>query len=218
MKKLFICILCFCFVGWNGVSAQTFTPSMTGSKNVQKNTPATKLKTTEKKSTSSTKNEAQQESSKTSTNLATVEKSFDTPKEKTKKYDNTDRKVFHFKMVDGDIVFDDDNNRSILIYYDNYQIHRGLDNMIRCSLRVYVLNDFKTKISNIGVKLKWPKISTAIQMNNLNPGVRTYKDIMLLGEGCFSIDKAPTIEVNRCRIKGISQEKCAEAIKWYNNK
>ena len=52
-------------------------------------------------------------------------------------------------------------------------------------------------------------------MNRVNPGVRTYMDVMLLGEGCFSMDKTPTIEVNRCRVKGMSEDKCSDAIRWF---
>ena len=55
-------------------------------------------------------------------------------------------------------------------------------------------------------------------MNRLNPGVRTYKDVVLLGEGCFNLDKAPTVEVNRCRVKGMTQEQCADAVKWFQSK
>lgn len=131
------------------------------------------------------------------------------------KYDNTYRKVFHFKIVDGKLEIDDDDNRSILVFYDNYQIQKGLDNLVRCTIRLYVLNDLKTRISSLGFRLIWPDISTTVQMNQVNPGVKTYKDLMLLGEGCYSMDKAPTIEVNRCRAKGLSAESCADAIRWY---
>ena len=31
-------------------------------------------------------------------------------------------------------------------------------------------------------------------------------------------DKAPTIEVNRCRVKGMTQEQCADAVKWFQSK
>ena len=55
----------------------------------------------------------------------------------------------------------------------------------------------------------------AREMNRVNPGVRTYMDVMLLGEGCFSMDKTPTIEVNRCRVKGMSEDKCSDAIRWF---
>ena len=135
--------------------------------------------------------------------------------EKTEEYNNSSPKIVSFKIVNGEVILDEDKERSILIYYDNYQVHRGLDEYVRCSMRIYVLNDLKEKISSLGFKLYWPQLSTSIQMNQLNPGVRTYKDIMLMGDGCFALDKAPTIEVNRCRVKNMSQEKCADAVKWY---
>ena len=82
-------------------------------------------------------------------------------------------------------------------------------------MRIYVLNDLQDRINSLGVKLKWPEISTTVQMNRVNPGVRTYSDIMLLGDGCYTMDKAPTIEVNRCRVKGMSEDECADAIRWF---
>ena len=152
----------------------------------------------------------------TTTDVApAVKKNFSGIDEK-KEYNNSSPKVVSFKIVNGEVVLDEDKERSILVYYDNYQVHRGLDDYVRCSLRIYVLNDLTEKISSLGFKLYWPQISTSVQMNQLNQGVRTYKDIMLMGDGCFNIDSAPTIEVNRCRVKGMSQEKCADAVKWYD--
>lgn len=148
------------------------------------------------------------------TENAPVKKNF-SGKEEEPKYNNTSPKIVSFKVVNGEVVLDKNKERSILVYYDNYQVLRGLDEYVRCSLRIYVLNDLTEKISSLGFKLYWPEISTSIQMNQLNPGVRTYKDIMLMGDGCFALDKAPTIEVNRCRVKNMSQDKCADAIKWY---
>lgn len=130
-------------------------------------------------------------------------------------YDNRTPKIVSFKIVNGEVILDDTKKRSILVYYDNYQVHRGLDEYVRCSLRVYVLNDLTEKINSLGFKLYWPDISTSVQMSQLNPGVRSYKDIMLMGDGCFALDQAPTVEVNRCRVKSMSQEECADAVKWY---
>ena len=131
---------------------------------------------------------------------------------------NPDPKVFHFKIVNGEVSFDDNNKRNVLIYYDNYQIHRGFDKLIKCTIRVYVLNDLPEKITSLAFKLKWPDISTNVAMNQLQAGVTTYTDLMLLGEGCLKLDKTPTIEVNRCRIKGMSQEACADTLKWFPKK
>ncbi len=132
-------------------------------------------------------------------------------------YDNSERKVYTLKMVDGDIVIDNPP-RSILISYEDYKINRSFDDWVRCSLRIYVLNDLTERVTNFSFKLHWPDMDTAIQMNRLNPGVRTYKDVVLLGEGCYNLDKAPTVEVNRCRVKGMTQEQCADAVKWYQSK
>lgn len=145
-----------------------------------------------------------------------VVKKFDSDDDSVK-YDNSERKVFTLKMV-GDELVVDDNARTILISYENYQINQSFDNWVRCSLRVYVLNDFTERVTNFSFKLHWPDIDASVQMNRLNPGVRTYKDIVLLGNGCFNLDKTPTIEVNRCRVKGMSQEQCADAVKWYQSK
>lgn len=132
--------------------------------------------------------------------------------------DNEERHVFHFKIVNGKVTVDNDKQRSVLIFYDNYQIHRGFDKMIKCTIRVNVLNDLPEKITALGFKLKWPDIMTSVEMNQVKPGVTTYTDLMLLGEGCLKLDKTPTIEVNRCRVKGMRQEDCADAIKWFPKK
>ena len=153
----------------------------------------------------------------TADSSARVQKNFSAQENKAK-YDNSSPKIVSFKVVNGEVVLDENKERSILVYYDNYQVIRGLDEYVRCSLRIYVLNDLTEKISSLGFKLYWPQISTSVQMNQLNPGVSTYKDIMLMGDGCFALEGAPTIEVNRCRVKGMSQDKCADAIKWYEKK
>lgn len=136
-------------------------------------------------------------------------------KQDNEKYDNSVGHVFEYKIVDGNIVFADDDDRKILVYYENFKVTKGMDGLVRCSMRIYVLNDLKERINNLSFKLLWPEINTTIQMVRLNPGVRTYQDIMLLGEGCFSMDKTPTIEINRCRVKGKTEEQCADAVKWF---
>ena len=147
--------------------------------------------------------------------LYEAEKNLNPPANNAPVYENKDGKVFGFRMVNGKIVFDNDEERSILVYYDNVKTERGMDGIVRCSFRVYVLNDMEVSLNSLGFKLLWPKLSTTVQMDKVNPGVRTYMDTMLLGEGCFDIDKTPTIEVNRCRVKGMSESKCADAVKWF---
>jgi hypothetical protein len=211
--------------------AQTFAPTVTGSsavaassnapkfapdKPVKQAKPAQNGKTAEKKKPAENLKEppAEVADRADAEQPRKVIKNFEGRKDE-KKYDNSSRKVFHFKMVDGKLQMDDDDNRSILVFYDNYQIQKGMDGLVRCTVRLYVLNDLQTRISSLGLKIRWPEISAAIQMDQVNPGVKTYKDIMLLGNGCYSMDKVPVIEVNRCRVKGMSQQACADAVRWY---
>lgn len=142
-----------------------------------------------------------------------VVKKIGAEEKQTKEYNNKYGTVSSFHFEGDKVVYDDERN--ILVYYDNYKVERSLDGIVRCSMRMYVLNDLPERINNLGLKLKWPEISTTLQMNRVNPGVKTYTDIMLLGEGCYTMDKSPTIEVNRCRVKGMSEDKCADAIRWF---
>ncbi len=132
-------------------------------------------------------------------------------------YDNSVPKVVSFKIIKGKVIFDDDKDRKILISSDNFSVSKGMDNIVRCKMRIFVLNDMTERLNSLGFKLIWPEISTAINLVKVNPGVRTYRDIMLLGDGCFSMDKNPTVEVNRCRVKGKSEEECANAVKWFRH-
>lgn len=125
-----------------------------------------------------------------------------------------DPQVLHFKIVKGKVTVENPENRKVLVYYDNYQIHRGFDKLLKCSIRVHVINDLKEDITSLGFRLKWPEISTAVEMRQIKRGVQTYTDLMLLGDGCLRMDKTPTIEVNRCRVKAMTQQQCADAIQW----
>lgn len=208
MKHFKITTLCFWGLIFSAVfglaNAQVFAPRTEEAKSQP--SAAFKAQQTEQKSATKAESRAQED---------VVRKNFSSSSSNKSDYDNRSPKVISFKVVNGEVVLDEEKNRSVLVYYDNYQVYRGLDEYVRCSLRVYVLNDLTEKITSLGFKLYWPEISTSVQMSQLNPGVRTYKDITLMGDGCFALDRAPTIEVNRCRVKGMSQDECADSIKWY---
>ena len=203
--------LCFIFSMVSSVDAQVFaSPNTKRQKEIVK--PA--WASSSSKSSVEAKKTSQDKESTAKTSKSYVVKDFSDSKQDEKEYDNSDGKIFKFKVVNGELVIDD-SPRSILVYYENYQLHRSLDGITRCSLRMIVLNDLETRVSDLSFKLHWPEISTVVQMNRMNPGVRTYKDIMLLGKGCMNIDAIPTIEVNRCRVKGMSQNECADRVRWH---
>lgn len=207
-KITMACALGAAFIAESGeASAQVFSPRASNSAQVQDSAYV-------KKPNAAPMPQNTSQTAPVSAQKGEVKKNF-AAETKEPIYDNRTPKIISFKIVNGEVILDDKKSRSILVYYDNYQVFRALDEYVRCSLRIYVLNDLTEKISSLGFKLYWPEISTSVQMNQLNPGVRTYKDITLMGDGCFALDKAPTIEINRCRVKSMSQDECADAVRWY---
>lgn len=208
MITLILTLLAF---GMKNAEAQTFSPEYDETPAVQ-----TQTETAQPTSSNSGTNAASKKSDETESQIfVPAQVNIGGNKEKEKVYDNSEGHVFGYKYVNGKIIFTDSEDRKVLIFIDNYKAHKGMDGIVKCSLRVYVLNDMIERINNLSFKLIWPEIRTSIQMSRVNPGVKTYKDIMLLGDGCFSMDKTPTIEVNRCRVKGKSQEQCAQAVRWF---
>ncbi len=125
---------------------------------------------------------------------------------------NQDKSVVQIRFVGNDVVIDD--KPKILIYMRNFKISRTITNKTNCSMRFYVLSSASEKLTNLSFRLKWPKMETALAFDDVMPNVATYFDYSLIGDGCYSMDSAPNIIVNRCRIKGMSQRQCADAIQW----
>ena len=212
MNKIIASLLC---LGFTFCTAEVKAQSFVAGTISDKAAPAPAVNDTVKQNVADSDEQKQPEVKEKDLLVNSVEKKLDGEenREDEKKYDNTYGKIAHMRIVNGEVVFDDE--RYILVSYDNYKVEKGLDGITRCSMRIYVLNDLRDRINSLGLKLKWPKISTNVQMNKVNPGVKTYMDVMLLGDGCLSMDKAPTIEVNRCRVKGMNEDKCSDAIRWF---
>jgi len=56
--------------------------------------------------------------------------------------------------------------------------------------------------------------NTVLSFNSVTPQVEYHYTYSLLGDGCYSMDKAPNIVINRCRVKGMSQQVCASKVRW----
>lgn len=122
--------------------------------------------------------------------------------------------AFQFKFVGNEVVTQ--NNPRIMLYMRDFKISRNINGIPNCNMRFYVLSTLDEKITNISYRLKWPNIETALSFDNVKPNSAMYFDYSLLGNGCYNMDKAPNIVVNRCRVKGMSQQDCANAIEWLN--
>ena len=128
-----------------------------------------------------------------------------------KTQDGSQRGTAGFMQIGGK---DEESNGNIFLYYSNFKIIRSSANGVRCQVRFNVLNGLNVKLTNLSVKLVWPGISTSVSFSNVNPNFENYFDYMLLGEGCYSMDKLPNIIVNRCRVRGMNQDDCASKIRW----
>lgn len=107
-----------------------------------------------------------------------------------------------------------DENEKIYMYMRDFSVRRNINGRVSCDMRFYLDSKVKEKITNISYRLKWPKIETALSFSAVEPQALTYVDYTLYGKGCYEMDSAPNIIVNRCRIKGRTQEHCASIIKW----
>jgi len=102
----------------------------------------------------------------------------------------------------------------IFLFYDNFKISHGFANYTTCDVRFNIISNLDRKLSQFDVKLVWPDMTTTLSFSDIAPYTQTYYNYTLLGQGCYSMDKAPNIIVNRCRAKGMTSMECAEKIKW----
>lgn len=109
----------------------------------------------------------------------------------------------------------EEDNSNIFMYINAIRMSRSATLGTTCRVRFITANGLNKKISNVSVKLVWPQNAMAnLSFNDINPNSEVYLDYMLMGAGCYQLDKLPNIIVNRCRVKGMSQEACAGKIRW----
>ncbi|MBR2299501.1 MAG: hypothetical protein IJ870_02880 [Alphaproteobacteria bacterium] len=108
----------------------------------------------------------------------------------------------------------DKDDEYIIIYMRNFNINKTLSGFTNCSMRFFVKSGLSTRISNLSFRLKWPNMETPLSFDNIEPNATLYQDYALLGNGCYQMDKAPNVIVNRCRVKDMSQQTCTSKIHW----
>ncbi len=103
---------------------------------------------------------------------------------------------------------------NIFLFYDEFKIHHAFGNFTSCDVRFNILSNLDRKITQLDVKLVWPDLTTTLSFHDVPPYTQQYYNYTLLGKGCYSLDKAPNIVVNRCRAKGLTSVECAKKILW----
>ncbi len=107
-----------------------------------------------------------------------------------------------------------DDDELILLYMKDFNVYKSPAGQTRCSMTFAIITTLPTKLSNISYHLKWSNMDTVLSFNSVTPQVENHYTYSLLGDGCYSMDKAPNIVINRCRVKGMSQQVCASKVRW----
>lgn len=103
---------------------------------------------------------------------------------------------------------------NIFLFFDKFKVSNYLSNSAMCDVRFNVLSNLDRKINQLDVKLVWPDLTTTLSFRDVMPNTQTYYNYSLLGKGCYNMDKAPNIVVNRCRVKGMTSRQCADKLIW----
>lgn len=120
-----------------------------------------------------------------------------------------------FRPIDD---FDSVSNNLIELYISNFSISRNMNGITSCTMDFHLNNDSNDVISLLSYKIEWEGLKTSLNFRNALPRQDKFQKYTLLGEGCYNADKIPNIVINRCRVKGISQDACANRIRWKKNK
>lgn len=102
----------------------------------------------------------------------------------------------------------------IFLFYDQFEILGYKVDATSCNVRFNLLSNLDQSINQLDVKLVWPGLTTTLSFEDVSPNTQTYYNYALLGKGCYNMDKAPNIIVNRCRVKGMTAAECANKIVW----
>lgn len=142
------------------------------------------------------------------------------PIEMPKTTDGSKRGTAAFVPIPGkDGKIDPNEDTSLIfLYYSDFKMTRTYAAGVGCKLRFNVLSNLNQRLINLSVKLVWPEMTTNVSFNNVNPNIENHFSYALFGQGCYNMDKIPNIVVNRCRIKGMTQEDCAKKIRWLSKR
>jgi len=102
----------------------------------------------------------------------------------------------------------------IYIYYSDFSISSMMSGSTTCDVKFQILTTLDRKLNSLAMRLKWKNMDTPVTFIDVNPNQQYHLMYTLLGDGCYSMDKIPNIVINRCRVKGMTQEECARRVRW----
>ena len=102
----------------------------------------------------------------------------------------------------------------IYLYYSDFSVRKMMSGSMSCDVKFEIVTTLDRRLNSLAIRLVWPKMQTPLTFLDVNPNQKYQMPYTLLGEGCYTMDKIPNIVVNRCRVKGMSQEECANRVRW----
>ncbi|MBQ8465989.1 MAG: acid shock protein [Alphaproteobacteria bacterium] len=102
----------------------------------------------------------------------------------------------------------------IYLYYTDFSLRRMMSGSMSCDVKLQIVTTLDRRLNSLAVRLVWPHMQTPVTFIDVNPNQKYQMPYTLLGDGCYSMDKIPNIVVNRCRVKGMTQQECANRVRW----
>ena len=102
----------------------------------------------------------------------------------------------------------------IYVYYSDFSLGQMMNGSTTCDVKFQILTTLDRKLNSLAMRLKWQNMDTPLTFIDVNPNQQYHLTYTLLGDGCYSMDKIPNIVINRCRVKGMTQEDCAARVRW----
>lgn len=102
----------------------------------------------------------------------------------------------------------------IYVFYSDFSVGSMMNGSTTCDVKFQILTTLDRKLNSLALRLKWPKMNTPLTFIDVNPNQQYHFTYTLLGDGCYSMDKIPNMVINRCRVKGMTQEECARRVRW----
>jgi len=126
------------------------------------------------------------------------------------------KKIIRSKLLTSKEAGRQENKPSprIMIYFRNFKIDITPSGRVMCDFDLSIRNLTPNKINTLNAQFIWPAIKTGASFYEVPSLHERYISMTLMGKGCYTMDKVPNIVVNHCRIKGMSSEECAKAVRW----
>ena len=88
----------------------------------------------------------------------------------------------------------------------------------KCAFGVTLKSEINKNINNITFRLVYPDDNRfAFIFRNIKPNTAEEHFITTDGSICFYIDGTPHIDLNKCRIHGVTEDECVKMLEWDPN-